>query len=171
MWVVGHGQVGWFLARGCGLEARDRKLVTVAAMLPDLDGLSILGGYDLYFRAHHVWLHSVFGALAFAAGAAVLARRKAAVAGLAFLGVALHVLSDGVGLLAVFPLWPMSRRVFWPNGESFAIAAVGEILVPAALLAAQLALARREGISILELLPPRAEGWLRRRWRDRFGGA
>jgi membrane-bound metal-dependent hydrolase YbcI (DUF457 family) len=171
VWVVGHGQVGWFLARGCGLQARDRRLVTVAAMVPDLDGLSILGGYDAYFQGHHVWLHSVFAAIAFAAGAAVLAERKAIVAGLAFLGVALHVLSDGLGLLAVMPLWPASRWVFWPSGGSLAVAAVGEIAVPAVLLAAQVALARREGISILELLPPRAEGWLRRRWRERFGGA
>lgn len=171
MWVVGHGQVGWFLARGARLTARDRKLVTVAAMLPDLDGLSILGGYDLYYSGHHVWLHNLWAALAFSIGAAALGSRRGIVFVLSLLAVALHVLSDGFGLLALAPLWPASNWVFWPNDERYWVAAIGEVLVPALLLWAQVALARREGISILELLPARAEEWLRHRWRERFGGS
>lgn len=169
MWVVGHGQVGWFLARGARLEAQDRKLVTVAAMLPDLDGLSILGGYGLYYSGHHVWLHSVWAALGFALLAATFATRRLVVFGLSLVAVALHVVSDGFGLLACAPLWPVSNWVFWPNDERYWVAAIGEVGVPALLIWAQVALARKEGISILELLPTRAEEWLRIRWRERFG--
>jgi len=136
-------------------------------MLPDLDGLSILGGYDLYFTGHHVWLHNVFAALLFAAIVAALATRKLVAALLALVGVGLHVLSDGFGLLALAPLWPASNWVFWPNDENYVVAALGEVGVPGLLLWAQVALARREGISILEVLPARAEAWLRRKWRER----
>jgi membrane-bound metal-dependent hydrolase YbcI (DUF457 family) len=171
MWVGGHAQVGWFLARACRLERRDRRLVAIASMLPDIDAIGILGGYRLYFTTHHVWLHNVFAATAFALGAACLARRRVATALLAFAGVALHVVSDGFGLLALTPLWPASSWVFWPNDDRYWVAAIGEILVPALLIAAQVALARREGISVLEVLPRRWEDWLRARWRERFGGA
>lgn len=170
MWVVGHAQVGWFMARACKVEARDRKLVALACMLPDVDGLTILGGYDLYFAGHHVWLHSVFAAALFAALMAVFARRRLLVAALSLLGVLLHLLSDGFGLLALAPLWPVSTWIFWPNDGRYWVAFVGEVIVPALLIAAQVALARREGTSILELLPARAEGWVRARLRERFGG-
>jgi hypothetical protein len=169
VWVVGHAQVGWFLAWGCRLQKRDRCLVATAAMLPDLDGLSILGGYDLYYAVHHVWLHNVMAGAIFAGGVAAFARRKLLVLLLAFAAVALHVVSDGFGLLALEPLWPLSNWVFWPNDESYWVAAIGEVGVPVLLLAAQVALARREGISILEMLPARAERWLRDRWAERRG--
>jgi membrane-bound metal-dependent hydrolase YbcI (DUF457 family) len=168
VWVVGHGQVGWLMAWGARLSPRDRKLVTVAAMAPDLDGLAILGGHQAYFDGHHVWLHSVFAAAGFGLLAAALAQRRVLTGLLAVLAVLLHLLSDGFGLLQVYPLWPASRWIFWPGDGRFGVAAIGEVVVPVLLLTAQVVIARRTGESILELLPRRAQDWLRRRWRERF---
>ena len=157
MWVGGHAQVGWFAARWAGLEQRDRCLVALAAMLPDLDGLSIVFGYSAYYRIHHVWLHNVFACAGIALLVAVTARRKVAVFVVAAAGILLHIVSDGFGLLALMPLWPASRWVFWPNDESYWIAAIFEAGVPVLLIAAQVRLARRDGPASrkTEILLPR----------------
>jgi membrane-bound metal-dependent hydrolase YbcI (DUF457 family) len=166
MWVGGHAQVGWFAARIARLEKRDRCLVALAAMLPDLDGLSIAFGYSAYYRIHHVWLHNVFACAAIALLVAAAARRKVAVFFVAAAGILLHVLSDGFGLLALMPLWPASRWTFWPNDERYWLAAMTEIGVPVLLISAQVWLARRDGTSILEMLPSRWQAWLAARWAE-----
>ena len=166
MWVGGHAQVGWFAARAAGLGPRDRALVALASMLPDLDAIGIVFGVSAYFSTHHVWLHNVFACGACSLGVALWAERRALVAICAAIGVVLHLVSDGFGLLALAPLWPVSSRVFWPNDGRYWVAAISEMGVPVALIAAQVWLFRRDGTSILEILPQRAKDWLARRWRQ-----
>ena len=166
MWIVGHAQVGWFLARAAKLESRDRRLVTACAVLPDLDGLTLLGGLDAYLAGHHVYLHNVLAIVLLPALALAFARRRVAT-GLAALGaVLLHLGSDGLGFLELRPLWPFSRWVWWPNDFNYPMAFFGEVLVPLALLAWGLSVFRRERLSVLELISPRVDramaGWLER---------
>jgi inner membrane protein len=42
-----HAELSWLVAQGLP-DRRDRILVTVAGVAPDLDGLTILGGIDTY---------------------------------------------------------------------------------------------------------------------------
>lgn len=167
MWVVGHAQVGWFSAWLSGLKRRDRVLVAAAGAFPDLDGLSILFGIEAYFTAHHVWLHNVWTAMGLGVAAFVLADRRVVTGLLATAAVLLHVASDGLGLLALAPLWPVSRRVFWPSQGSLLVAFLGEVCVPALLLWWAWRVERSRGVGILEVLPPRWESAARAWWIER----
>ena len=66
-----HGLVSWVVANGANVERRERILITLAGLAPDLDGLSILGGREAFQAYHHVWGHNVLFAVLFAAVAAL----------------------------------------------------------------------------------------------------
>jgi hypothetical protein len=113
-----HAELSWLIAQGLP-HRRDRLLVTVAGVLPDADGLSLLAGVDAYGRWHHVVTH---GALA--AGAcgliALLATRRFAVAGLALVAFHLHLLCDLAGSGPGWPIlyvWPWSRAELMWSGQ------------------------------------------------------
>src|SRR5688572_7554152 len=125
MWDIGHAQVGWFSGWLAGLRRRDRVIVAIAGAVPDIDGLSLLFGIDAYFAAHHVWLHNVWTAMLAGLAASLLAERRMVTALLAMSAVLLHILSDGLGLLAQAPLWPLSRWSFWPSNGNFLVAFLG----------------------------------------------
>lgn len=166
MWIPGHVTIGWGLARATGLPRRDRAIVAWSAAVPDLDGLAIVFGTATYVDVHHVWLHNLPTTALLAVAGFALARHRLMVAGLVTVTVLLHLVSDAFGLLQVRPLWPFARTMFWPNDGSLLIGMVGEVIVPAALLAWQVFVWRREGVSILEIASPRADRWLAERLAD-----
>src|SRR5688500_16035077 len=104
-----HGELGWLL--GVKLkERRDRVLVTIAGVAPDLDGLSILAGTEAYGEYHHLLTHGYPAAIAFTVIGAALAKNKLAVAPLVLAAFHLHLLCD---LAGSGPGWPISY--FWPT--------------------------------------------------------
>jgi hypothetical protein len=109
-----HAELSWLVAQGLP-ERRDRIVVTVAGVLPDLDGLSLLGGVEAYSRWHHLLTHGLVAASV--CGVVALAWRRPAVGALAFLAFHLHLLCDLLGSGPGWPiyyLWPMSRlEVMW----------------------------------------------------------
>jgi inner membrane protein len=104
-----HAELSWLLAQGLR-ERRDRVLVTLAGLAPDLDGLSLLGGVDLYGKYHHVLFHGYVGALVVVGVCTALARQRLAVGLLAALAFHLHLACDLVGS---GPGWPI--HYFWPT--------------------------------------------------------
>ncbi len=103
-----HAELSWLGAQKL-LDRRDRVLITLAGVLPDLDGLTLLGGEELYGKWHHVLTHGVFSALVICATLALMAKRKWAVFGLALAAFHLHLFCD---LLGSGPGWPIYYR--WP---------------------------------------------------------
>jgi len=98
---------------------RDRTLVTVAALIPDIDGLTILGGEALYGSWHHTFGHNLFAGVLLAAGAFAIARHRLKTAGLVLASFHSHLLGDllGSGTGWGIPwLWPLSPHewVFEP---------------------------------------------------------
>ncbi|WP_323816491.1 metal-dependent hydrolase [Cellvibrio sp. NN19] len=90
-WLVG---VNIFKAR------RERALIAIAGVAPDLDGLGLIadkvsGTTSYFFQYHHYLGHSVFSAIIIASIAAVFARaQKLTVWCAAFFVVHLHLLCD-----------------------------------------------------------------------------
>jgi len=145
---ITHFLSGWTVANMTALNKRDRMLVTLAAVIPDIDGLGVVwdllsgnGGFEFYQRYHHVFGHNIFfglilAALGFAAGV-----RKGIVLSLVFISFNVHILEDLVGshglgndFWAVPYFWPLSNREYvwsgqWPlNGwQNFAI--TGALLI------------------------------------------
>ncbi|HHY86588.1 MAG TPA: metal-dependent hydrolase [Verrucomicrobia bacterium] len=125
-----HLFASWLIAAGTTRNQRDLRLVTLAGIAPDLDGLGIvadglnaLAGRETFFYHdyHHYLLHWVFGAVAVAGFLALFARERWRVALLALIVFHLHLLCDLAGSRGPSPvdLWPIhylgpfSREPVW----------------------------------------------------------
>jgi hypothetical protein len=111
-----HAELSWLGAQKLQ-ERRDRILVTLGGVLPDLDGLTLLAGEDAYGKWHHVLTHGIFSAVIISGVLAVFAKRKLAVFGFAFAAFHLHLLCDLAGSGPGWPihyLWPLSMdEIMW----------------------------------------------------------
>jgi hypothetical protein len=92
-----HALIGWWTANVVPLSRRDRLLVFLGGVLPDLDGLGLLVSTDAYLTYHHVLCHNLPGGLVWAALTAALARQRLLCATLAVLNWHLHLACDYFG--------------------------------------------------------------------------
>lgn len=165
-----HAELSWLSAQALAAR-RDRILVTCAGLAPDLDGLTLLGGEDLYGRYHHVLFHGYVGALVTAALCAALARRRWAVGALALVAFHLHLLCDLAGSGPDWPIWyfwPTSDRlVSWSGQWDLASWQNAAIALAATLLCLGCALPL--GRTAVEVLSLRADAEVVRTLRRRFG--
>jgi len=114
-----HLLTSWVIAAKATDNARDCRLVALAGILPDLDGLGIIADYAtralggkktlFYEHYHHYLLHGAFGGILIAVLLAIFARQKWRVALLALAVFHLHVLLDFLGSRGPSPedLWPI----------------------------------------------------------------
>jgi LexA-binding, inner membrane-associated putative hydrolase len=117
---VTHLFASWLIAAKTTDNLRDRRLVTLSGILPDLDGAGILvdftrqavwGREDFFFyqKFHHWLLHGAFGAAVISLALVCFAQNRPRVAWLSILLVHLHLLCDLVGSRGPSPqdLWPI----------------------------------------------------------------
>jgi len=114
-----HLFASWLIAAKTTRNLRDCRLVALAGILPDADGLGLIvdwitnarGGSQtmLYFKYHHFLLHGAFGAVLVAVTMAAFAHDRWRVAGLALLTFHLHLVCDLLGSRGPSPqdLWPI----------------------------------------------------------------
>lgn len=103
MHLTSHLLMGWLSAKGCGHNKKDTRVVTLASLAPDVDGVGLLwdlmaelGGVNTHYWSWHHSLHNVFFALLVGALAGVYCR-SLRVAGLCVLVFHLHLLCDLLG--------------------------------------------------------------------------
>ena len=114
-----HAEIAWLTSLGLR-SRRDRILVTVAGVAPDLDGLALLGGEQAYGTYHHLLTHGFVAALATTAICAGLADQRRHTALLALLAFHLHLLCDLAGSGPGWPLyyfWPVNRDEWMWSGQ------------------------------------------------------
>jgi hypothetical protein len=185
MHPITHLLTGWTVAETARLERRDRALVTLAAVLPDADGLGLVaelatGDSDrpLYWWSeyHHVLCHNVGFGLLLVAGAALLAVRRKTTAVLVAVAFHLHLLGDLIGSRGpdgyqwpIPYLLPFSDRWRLVWGGQWALNAWPNVLLTSVLLASTLYLAWRRGYSPVGLLSKKADAALIATLRMRFG--
>lgn len=181
---ITHFLAGWTIANTAKLEKRDRMLVALAGVIPDIDGMGVVwdllsgeGGFEFYQRFHHVFGHNIFFGLLVSALASVLAMKKRVTASLVLLSFHLHLLGDYIGargygndFWAVPYLWPASSGEYywshqWPlNGwQNFAITG--------ALLCLMFYWAWKRGYSPLEIVSAKADRAFVQALRNRFGNS
>jgi ABC-type cobalamin transport system permease subunit len=116
---VTHLFASWIVAAKTTDNARDCRLVTLAGVLPDVDGFGLVadmasgalaqGNAPYYQRYHHFVLHGLFGAFVITVMLTAFARRRVRVALLALAVFHLHLLCDLAGSRGPAPedLWPI----------------------------------------------------------------
>jgi inner membrane protein len=156
---ITHLLVGWTLAEQTRFSPRDRKIVTWAGVVPDLDGLVLVGDVanrllgrpeaDLYQQYHHMLTHGLPAALVAAGVAFGMGTNRLKTALFAFAAFHLHLLCDLVGSRGPDPsdVWPIPylqpvsshltiqwtgqwELTAWPN-VAFSVVLLGLLLVRA----------------------------------------
>lgn len=180
---VTHFFTGWVFANCFNLERRDRALVTLACVVPDVDGLGIIPELLtrnssrplLWFSLYHHSLHSLAFALVISALVFLLAVRKWKTASLALLSFHIHLLEDVLGSRGPDGYqWPIpylapfssSLQLLW-RGE-WGLNSWPNILITILLLLITLWLAWRRGFSPLEMVSARADSALVETLRRRY---
>jgi hypothetical protein len=180
---VTHFFSGWVLANCAQLNRKDRALVTLACVIPDMDGLGIIPEVLtrnsahplLWFTLYHHALHNLAFALVVTAVALVLATRRWTTGLLVLLSFHLHLFEDLLGSRGPDGYqWPIpylepfssSLPLVW-SGQ-WGLNAWPNVLLTIGLLFLTLWLARRRGFSPLEMISPKADASLVAALRQRF---
>jgi len=170
-----HLLASWFVAAKTADNPRDIRLVTLAGVLPDLDGLGLavdlfkdpsLSHGAIYYQQYHHWLaHGIAGGVAIAALMACFAQRRWNVFILALAVFHLHLICDLLGsrgpsphdLWTIFYLGPFSRHweLLWPY--QWPLDGWQNRIIGCTLFLTSLWMARRDGHSFLGVFNRRAD--------------
>ncbi len=191
---ITHFIGSWLVAAALTDNPRDRRLVTLAGVLPDLDGLgmvvdmakSLSSGQEMNFhyyqKFHHLWLHGWPGALLVAAGLAVFARHRWRVAAGGLVTFHLHLLGDLLGSRGPSPadLWPICyseplfRNPVWFWKGQWRLDGWQNTAIFGMVFVLALWVAVKRGHSFVGVVSQRADAvFVRvlRKWRDQLGAA
>lgn len=182
---VTHLLLGWTVANaGCRLNRRERTAITLAGVVPDLDGLGLVaealtrgGKHELLWWSnyHHTALHNITFALAVAAVCFFTAGRRWLVGFLALISFHIHLLGDLLGARGpdndhwpIPYLMPFSDRWQWIWDGQWELNAWPNFVVTGVLLVCMFYLAWKRGYSSLEMVSQRADQTFVNTLRHRF---
>ncbi len=167
-----HFLTGWVLANSASLGRKERALVTLAGVVPDIDGLGIVAEYLTHnsrhplewFSTYHHSLHSLLFAVVVAVVSFALATLRWKTAGLAFLSFHIHLLEDVLGSrgpdgyqwpIPYFMPFSRANDLRW-HGQ-WALNAWPNFAITIALLFVTFYLAWWRGVSPLEMVSRKAD--------------
>jgi len=181
---ITHFLISWAVAGSARLDQRERAIVTLAGVAPDLDALGIIpevltrhSAHPLpwFSDYHHVLGHNLGLALVVTAVSFFLARQRWKTAALAALTFHLHLLCDLVGARGpdgyqwpIPYLLPFSRAVQWSWHGQWALNAWPNFAITGAALMLAFWLAWDRGFSPLEMVSRRADAAFVAALRQRF---
>jgi len=169
---VTHFLTGWILANSASLSRRERALVTLSGVVPDIDGLGIVAEYLTrnsrhpleWFSTYHHSLHSLPFAVVVAAVTFALATQQWKTASLAFLSFHIHLLEDLMwsrgpdGYQWPIPyLMPFSRACELTWRGQWMLNSWPNFAITISLLLVAFYLAWRRGFSPVEMVSLRAD--------------
>lgn len=169
---VTHFLTGWVLANAAPLNRRKRAIVTLAAVVPDMDGLGIIPEMLtrhsqhplLWFSEYHHSLHTLLFALIISLFAFFLSGRSWIATAMSFIAFHVHLVEDLVGARGpdgyIWPipyLFPLSTRWTWVWQHQWKLNAWPNIAITVVLLGITILLAIRRGYSPVEIFSCRAD--------------
>jgi inner membrane protein len=166
-----HLLISWLSVVPTLKNRRERALVALAGVAPDIDGLGIIidklssHKTDLYFQYHHYIGHNIFFALVISALAFALARtQKLWVSFMGLLAVHLHLLCDILGSRGpdgyqwpVFYFYPLNNEIELIWSGQWELNAWQNQVIMVMLFALSYVVLVRKGITFLEVISPRLE--------------
>jgi LexA-binding, inner membrane-associated putative hydrolase len=185
---VEHLLIGWCVANTSSrLTSRDRLLITVAAVVPDIDGLGMLAEIPTrntvhpilwWTDYHHILAHNVAAAVMVTLLAFTLARTRWLTAFLALISFHTHILGDVIGARGPdgyqWPIpyfLPFSRTPELTWDGQWALNAWQNMVITGCALLISIYLAWRRGFSPLEMFSKRVDAVFVSTLRQRFGPA
>ncbi len=180
---VTHFLAGWVFANCARLERRERAIVTLACVVPDVDGLGIIPELLtrnsahplLWFTQYHHSLHTLAFSLVVTVFAFALARQRWKTALLAFVSFHLHLFEDILGSRGpdgyqwpIPYLSPFSSRLQLAWRGQWGLNAWPNVAITVVLLLITLWLAWRRGFSPLEMVSAKADAVFVSTVRHRF---
>lgn len=183
---VTHLFIGWLTANTAQTDRRGRIIITIAGIIPDADGLVIVGDFlagkgtkelELWTTYHHVLGHNIGFAVLVMVMAYLLARtRKIITALLAGISFHLHLLGDLVGSRGpdghqwpIPYLNPLSDTWQWVWQGQWVLNSWQNILITSAALGIIFYLAWRKSYSLLEMISNKADKIFITALHSRFG--
>ncbi len=185
---ITHFLASWIVAAKTTDNPRDCRLVTLAGLAPDLDGLGLVAdvinntvnhtqSFYYYQQYHHSLMHGIAGAVVIAVVLAALARQRWRVFVFALFAFHLHLLCDLLGsrgpeagdLWPIFYFAPLSNYPMWLWRGQWKLDGWQNQLISVALLAWSFRLAVVRGNSFVGVLNQRKDAvFVRtlRQWRD-----
>lgn len=185
MHIITHYLTGWAASLPLDLDTRDRGLIGVASILPDLDGIVVIGDLvqgrsldccELYATYHHVLCHNLLFAVVTGVAIGCLAHRKLATGAVSLLAVHLHFLADVIGsggpdgsIWEIHSLFPFFDGGVISVSWQWALNAWPNIVLTLLLISIALITAWKHGVSPIAPFSKRADGILIAILRGRFG--
>jgi len=190
---ITHFIGSWLVAAATVDNPRDRRLVTLAGILPDADGLGLVADvvigltsgkemtFQYYQKFHHLWLHGWPGAVLIALVLASFAKQRARVAWWCLVTFHLHLLCDLLGSRGPSPadLWPICyseplfRHPVWIWKGQWRLDGWQNQCVFFVVFVATLWLASKRGYSFVEVFSRRLDSVfvaVLRKWRANLFG-
>jgi inner membrane protein len=182
---ITHFLVSWTIANAIPHSTkRDRAIVCLAGIAPDIDGLGIIAEILTrdspqpllwWSEYHHTLGHNFAAAVLVTAVAAYLAKSRGITALLACLTFHLHLLCDVIGSRGpdgyqwpIPYLLPYSSSVQWAWEGQWALNSWQNMAITAVAIGATMILARRRGYSPLELVSGKIDAVVVEAIRHRF---
>jgi inner membrane protein len=182
---ITHFLVSWDVANIASLDRKDRTLVTLVGVIPDIDGFGAIpelltrnSDQPLFWWTdyHHILGHNLPFGLFVTIGSFAIARKRWKTALLAFLTFHLHILGDVVGGRGPDSYqWPIPY--LYPFSETWLLVWKGQwelnawpnFVVTGIALFLMFFLAWRQGFSPLEMISTSANQAFVQTLRKRFG--
>ena len=185
MHPVTHLLFSWTIANVVPLQKRDRALVTIAGVIPDVDGMGLVAELITrnsdrmlawYSEFHHLLAHNIGFAILVFISTLALARQRLMTVGLAIISFHLHLVGDLLGSGGPDGYqWPISYLLpFWSGWQAtwagqWQLNAWPNVALSIILLALTLYLAWKRGYSPVELIATSADRIFVESLRNRFG--
>jgi inner membrane protein len=179
-----HFLLGWLTANTVPLKRRERTLVTLAGVVPDVDGAGLLieqatknSAYPLLWwsKYHHVLAHNLLFGLFFAVVAFLLSTRRWKTAVLALISFHIHIFCDIIGARGPDGhQWPIPYLVPFSDQPQlawdgqWALNAWPNFLITIVALIATFYLAWKRGYSPVGIFSPRGDQAFVSTLRKRF---
>ncbi len=115
---VSHYMISWIIGKKLKLEKNVYRAFLIASLIPDIDVVTIVFGFDFLLKNHATASHSIIAGLIFASVISLFFRDFKKILPFALLGVFLHLFIDIlVNTAIIFQggctlLWPFSDMKF-----------------------------------------------------------
>ncbi len=182
---VTHLFMSWSIANICNINKRERLFVTLAGVIPDIDGAGIIFDFfqntpdqpfQLWSKYHHIWGHNVGFGFFLIIFTFALSARRLATGILVFTSFHLHLVCDLAGsrgpdgyqwpipyLLPFSEIWQLTWEYQWQ------LNAWPNFIITALTILLTLFFAWKRGLSPLEIISRKANNLLVNTLRNRFG--